>query len=167
MQRFEKYISSFKKRGDSNGLLMINMIRISLQYLKGMKKMKKTKKVICVISVLVILISCFSIFAFAESETYMGTHNGNSYVCTATCTSNNASAIFSYSGSSGSIRKIVARIGLRDNYGQESVLSFNTTSSTNPCAYNVSPPSSIHFISNRSSFYIGNSYVYTITVYPN
>lgn len=128
------------------------MISIALQYLKGMKKIKKTKKVICIISVLMILLSCFSIFAFAESETYMGTHNGNSYVCTATCTSSNASSIFSYSGSG--IRKIVTRIGLRDNYGQESILSFNTTSSSNPCSYNVSPAnSSIHFTSNKSSFY--------------
>ena len=75
--------------------------------------MKKTKKLICIITVFIILLSCFSIFAFAETETVMGTYNGYGYTCYAKCTSSQVSVQFS--SSCPTQMKISGTIGYKIN----------------------------------------------------
>lgn len=120
----------------------------------------KIKRILSATLAAAMLLCCCILTAFAESETYMGSLNGYSYVCSASCRSDEAKATLSSQSSETLI------IG-----GSLKYVSTNGSSSTHNIWVNSTklvqstiPKSAKYFVSLTARFKIGSVTVQSISV---
>lgn len=120
----------------------------------------KIKRILSATLAAAMLLCCCILTAFAESETYMGSFNGYSYVCSASCRSDEAKATLSSQSSETLI------IG-----GSLKYVSTNGSSSTHNIWVNSTklvqstiPKSAKYFVSLTARFKIGSVTVQSISV---
>lgn len=120
----------------------------------------KIKRILSATLAAAMLLCCCILTAFAESETYMGSLNGYSYVCSASCRSDEAKANMSSQSSETLI------IG-----GSLKYVSTNGSSSTHNIWVNSTklvqstiPKSAKYFVSLTARFKIGSVTVQSISV---
>ena len=120
----------------------------------------KIKRILSATLAAAMLLCCCILTAFAESETYMGSLNGYSYVCSASCRSDEAKATLSSQSSETLI------IG-----GSLKYVSTNGSSSTHNIWVNSTklvqstiPKSAKYFASLTARFKIGSVTVQSISV---
>ena len=115
----------------------------------------KIKRILSATLAAAMLLCCCILTAFAESETYMGSLNGYSYVCSASCRSDEAKANMS-SRSSETLIISVSTDG-KSKVFQIWANSTKSVQSTNPGPVK-------YFVSLTARFKIGSVTVQTISV---
>ena len=120
----------------------------------------KIKRILSATLAAAMLLCCCILTAFAESETYMGSLNGYSYVCSASCRSDEAKATLSSRSSetltiSGPLKYVTT-----DGTIKTHIISVNSTKSVQ----STIPKSVKYFVSLTARFKIGSVTVQSISV---
>ena len=120
----------------------------------------KIKRILSATLAAAMLLCCCILTAFAESETYMGSLNGCSYVCSASCRSDEAKANMSSQSSETLIISGPLKYVTTDGTIKTHIISVNSTKSVQ----STIPKSVKYFVSLTARFKIGSVTVQSISV---
>lgn len=120
----------------------------------------KIKRILSATLAAAMLLCCCILTAFAESETYMGSLNGYSYVCSASCRSDEAKANMSSQSSDTLIISGPLKYVTTDGTIKTHIISVNSTKSVQ----STIPKSVKYFVSLTARFKIGSVTVQSISV---
>lgn len=120
----------------------------------------KIKRILSATLAAAMLPCCCILTAFAESETYMGSLNGYSYVCSASCRSDEAKANMSSRSSETLIISGPLKYVTTDGTIKTHIISVNSTKSVQ----STIPKSVKYFVSLTARFKIGSVTVQSISV---
>jgi hypothetical protein len=120
----------------------------------------KIKRILSATLAAAMLLCCCILTAFAESETYMGSLNGYSYVCSASCRSDEAKANMSSQSSETLIISGPLKYVTTDGTIKTHIISVNSTKSVQ----STIPKSVKYFVSLTARFKIGSVTVQSISV---
>ncbi len=125
--------------------------------------MKKTKKMLSAALAFIIAISSFTLTAFAQSETYMGNYNGNSYYCSASCTSSTCkSSMGTTSTAARSIVNTVSYVKASNNQSATTTLTVSATGTLLTLKGKI-PTDVKRFKSLKATFKVGTHTLHTLT----
>ena len=120
----------------------------------------KIKQILSATLAAAMLMCCCILTAFAESETYMGSLNGYSYVCSASCRSDEAKATLS----SQSSETLIISGSLKYVSTNGSSSTHNIWANSTKSVQSTNPVSVKYFVSLTARFKIGSVTVQTISV---
>ena len=120
----------------------------------------KIKRILSATLAASMLLCCCILTAFAESETYMGSLNGYSYVCSASCRSDEAKATLS----SQSSETLIIGGSLKYVSTNGSLSTHNIWVNSTKLVQSTIPKSVKYFVSLTARFKIGSVTVQSISV---
>ena len=120
----------------------------------------KIKRILSATLAAAMLLCCCILTAFAESETYMGSLNGYSYVCSASCRSDEAKATLS----SQSSETLIIGGSLKYVSTNGSLSTHNIWVNSTKLVQSTIPKSVKYFVSLTPRFKIGSVTVQSISV---